>query len=169
LIINQYVLVEIKEKFIFIFFILICFEPINHGNATDIGEQIFQDYCASCHTIGKGILVGPDLAGVTSRREESWLFRQIKEPNLLIEEKDPIAIQLLQEFDDMPMVELGLEDAEEMDGVIYSGLAKKHFVRSFILGDHIKVNEASFQNGLLTIDLERQVPEEKKPELIEIH
>ena len=102
----------LKRNLFSFFFILICFEPINHGNATDIGEQIFQDYCASCHTIGKGILVGPDLAGVTSRREESWLFRQIKEPNLLIEEKDPIAIQLLQEFDDMPMVELGLEDAE---------------------------------------------------------
>ncbi len=103
---------KLKRSLYSFFFILICFEPINHGNATDIGEQIFQDYCASCHTIGKGILVGPDLAGVTSRREESWLFRQIKEPNLLIEEKDPIAIQLLQEFDDMPMVELGLEDAE---------------------------------------------------------
>ncbi len=103
---------KLKRNLFSFFFILICFEPINHGNATDIGEQIFQDYCASCHTIGKGILVGPDLAGVTSRREESWLFRQIKEPNLLIEEKDPIAIQLLQEFDDMPMVELGLEDAE---------------------------------------------------------
>ena len=103
---------KLKRNLFSFFFILICFEPINHGNATDIGEQIFQDYCASCHTIGKGTLVGPDLAGVTSRREESWLFRQIKEPNLLIEEKDPIAIQLLQEFDDMPMVELGLEDAE---------------------------------------------------------
>jgi len=103
---------KLKRNLFSFFFILICFEPINHGNATDIGEQIFQDYCASCHTIGKGILVGPDLAGVTSRREESWLFRQIKEPNLLIEEKDPIAIQLLQEFDDMPMVELGLEDTE---------------------------------------------------------
>lgn len=61
------------------------------------------------------------------------------------------------------------KDAEEMGGVIYNGLAKTHFVRSFILGDHIKVNDASFQNGLLTIDLERQVPEEKKPKLIEIH
>jgi len=103
---------KLKRNLFSFFFILICFETINHGNAIDIGEQIFQDYCASCHTIGKGTLVGPDLAGVTSRREESWLFRQIKEPNLLIEEKDPIAIQLLQEFDDMPMVELGLEDAE---------------------------------------------------------
>ena len=103
---------KLKRNLFSFFFILICFETINHGNATDIGEQIFQDYCASCHTIGKGTLVGPDLAGVTSRREESWLFRQIKEPNLLIEEKDPIAIQLLQEFDDMPMVELGLEDTE---------------------------------------------------------
>jgi hypothetical protein len=36
------------------------------------GEQIFVEKCTACHTIGKGRLVGPDLSGVTTRREESW-------------------------------------------------------------------------------------------------
>ena len=92
--------------------IIIWLSLIKYGNVAETGEQIFQDYCTSCHTIGKGILVGPDLVGVTSRREENWLLRQIKEPDVLIEEKDPVAMQLLQDFDDMPMVNLGLSDAE---------------------------------------------------------
>jgi cytochrome c5 len=97
---------------LWIFLIIICLAPLKYGNVAENGEQIFQDYCTSCHTIGKGILVGPDLAGVTSRREENWLLRQIKEPDVLIEEEDSVAMQLLQDFDDMPMVNLGLSNAE---------------------------------------------------------
>jgi mono/diheme cytochrome c family protein len=91
--------------------------PINHGEATETGQQIFQDLCAACHTIGKGRTVGPDLAGVTSRREESWLKRQIKDPEGLIAEKDPIAMKLLQEADDVPMPPPDLDD-EEVAAVI---------------------------------------------------
>ncbi len=84
---------------------------VQNSIAAETGEQVFQKKCAGCHTIGGGKLVGPDLAGVTSRREEDWLFRQIQQPNTLIAEKDPIALQLLQEYN-MPMVPLGLEDSE---------------------------------------------------------
>ena len=84
---------------------------VQNSIAAETGEQVFQKKCAGCHTIGGGKLVGPDLAGVTSRREEDWLFRQIQQPNTLIPEKDPIALQLLQEYN-MPMVPLGLEDSE---------------------------------------------------------
>ena len=84
---------------------------VQNSIAAETGEQVFQKKCAGCHTIGGGKLVGPDLAGVTSRREEDWLFRQIQQPDALITEKDPIALQLLQEYN-MPMVPLGLEDSE---------------------------------------------------------
>ena len=83
-------------------------EPISYS---DDVEPILTHKCVACHTIGGGKLVGPDLAGVTSRREEGWLFRQIQQPDTLIAEKDPIALQLLQEYN-MPMVPLGLEDSE---------------------------------------------------------
>ena len=84
---------------------------VQNSIAAETGEQVFQKKCAACHTIGGGKLVGPDLTGVTSRREEDWLFRQIQQPDTLIAEKDPIALQLLQEYN-MPMVPLGLEDSE---------------------------------------------------------
>ncbi len=99
--------------------IVILLGPINHGNAAENGQQIFQSMCTACHTIGKGKLVGPDLAGVTMRREEGWLERQIKEPNTLLAENDPIAIQLLQEANNVPMVPLGLSDAEVVAVIAY--------------------------------------------------
>ncbi len=68
------------------------------------GEAIFTQKCTACHTIGKGKLVGPDLSGVTTRREESWLTRQIKEPDRLIAENDPIVMELLKESNNVPMV-----------------------------------------------------------------
>lgn len=99
--------------------IVIWLGPITHGEAAETGKQIFQSSCAACHTIGGGRLVGPDLAGVTSRRDESWLQRQIKEPDRLIAENDPIAIQLLKEANNMPMPSLGLSDAKVVAIIAY--------------------------------------------------
>ncbi|MDP7096983.1 MAG: cytochrome c [Rhodospirillales bacterium] len=93
--------------------------PIKHGNAAEDGQEIFISTCAGCHTIGQGVLVGPDLAGVTSRREESWLVRQITDPEGLIAEKDPIALQLLKEADDMAMPSPGLSDEEVLAVIAY--------------------------------------------------
>ena len=58
---------------------------------------------------------------------------------------------------------------KEVDGVVHRGIASRQFARSFALGDNIKVNDAKLENGLLTVDLEREIPEEEKPRLIEVH
>lgn len=99
-------------------FIIFCLLPIKYVVSSEIGGEIFQDNCSGCHTIGKGNSVGPDLSGVTIRREENWLIRQIKDPDGLVEEKDPIALQLLKEFN-MPMVALGLSDEEIKEIILY--------------------------------------------------
>ncbi len=93
--------------------------PTRQGQAAEPGQEIFQENCAACHSIGKGKLVGPDLAGVTSRREESWLNRQIKDPEGLIAEKDPIVIQLMKEAGNVPMPQLELSDAEVASVISY--------------------------------------------------
>ena len=82
------------------------------ASAQESGKEIFQQRCTACHTIGKGKLVGPDLSGVTSRREESWLQRKIKAPERMIAEKDPITMQLLRESNNVQMAPLGLSDKE---------------------------------------------------------
>lgn len=61
-------------------------------------------------------------------------------------------------------------ETEEEKGKTYlhRGIAGRNFERTFRLADHIQVKEADLTNGLLSIDLERIVPEEKKPRMIPI-
>ncbi|OOF08897.1 MULTISPECIES: Hsp20 family protein [Salinivibrio] len=51
---------------------------------------------------------------------------------------------------------------------LYQGIAERDFERKFHLDDHIKVTGAEMENGMLHIDLVREVPEEEKPRRIEI-
>ena len=51
---------------------------------------------------------------------------------------------------------------------IYRGISYRKFVRQFTIADDIVVNSAKMENGMLSVDLERIVPEEKKPRLIEV-
>ena len=58
---------------------------------------------------------------------------------------------------------------EEGNGVIHKGISTRQFERSFTISEDIKVKNAELKNGLLNIDLERIIPEEKKSRLIEIN
>ena len=51
---------------------------------------------------------------------------------------------------------------------LYRGIAGRNFERRFQLADHVKVEGAKLANGLLTIELKRVIPEEKKPRAITI-
>ena len=51
---------------------------------------------------------------------------------------------------------------------LYKGISQRNFTRKFTLADDIVVNDAKLENGMLTIYLERIIPEEKKPRLIAI-
>ena len=57
---------------------------------------------------------------------------------------------------------------EKGNGVIHKGISTRQFERAFTISEDIKVKDAELKNGLLTIDLERIIPDEKKPRLIEI-
>ena len=58
---------------------------------------------------------------------------------------------------------------DESNGVIHKGISTRQFERSFTISEDIKVKNAELKNGLLNIDLERIVPEEKKSRLISIN
>jgi len=60
------------------------------------------------------------------------------------------------------------ETAEAASEYLYQGIANRAFKRSFKLADHIKVSDASMENGLLHINLELEIPEEMKPRKISI-
>lgn len=83
----------------------------------DQGQQIFTQKCSGCHTVGGGKLVGPDLKGVTALRDKQWLQEFIANPNSKFDSGDPIATQLLADFNNLRMPVLGLS-ATDVDAVI---------------------------------------------------
>jgi molecular chaperone IbpA len=61
------------------------------------------------------------------------------------------------------------KENEESEETLHRGISYRKFNRKFTLADDIVVNEASLENGMLRIDLERIVPEEKKPRIIKVN
>ena len=78
----------------------------------DKGQFLFQSRCEACHTIGGGDRIGPDLKGVTQRRDAAWLTRYVAQPEKMLAEGDPIATGLFRQYKQvrMPNVELGTDD-----------------------------------------------------------
>jgi molecular chaperone IbpA len=62
----------------------------------------------------------------------------------------------------------GQKSGEETGEYLHRGIAGRAFERRFQLADHVKVTGAALKNGLLAIDLRREIPEEMKPRRIEI-
>lgn len=60
-----------------------------------------------------------------------------------------------------------VSDSEE-SSYVYRGIAGRQFRQVFALADHVKVLGSELRDGILTVDLERDVPEEKRPRQIEI-
>ncbi|MBS1138092.1 MAG: hypothetical protein H6R11_2046 [Proteobacteria bacterium] len=58
------------------------------------GQLLFHNRCAACHTFGKGDNLGPDLQGLTARRERNWIVRYLAEPEKMRAARDPIALEL---------------------------------------------------------------------------
>lgn len=84
--------------------------------AIDKGQFLFESRCAACHTLGAGERLGPDLLGVTTRRERSWLARYLAEPEKMRAEGDLIATSLFKKYKPvrMPNVELGTDDVASL-------------------------------------------------------
>ena len=61
-----------------------------------------------------------------------------------------------------------VKENSEDESTVYRGISYRRFERKFTMADDIIVNDAGLENGMLTIDLERVVPEEKKPRLIPV-
>ena len=61
-----------------------------------------------------------------------------------------------------------VKENTEDESTVYRGISYRKFERKFTLAEDLIVNGASLENGMLTIELERVVPEEKKPRLVTV-
>lgn len=81
------------------------------------GEQLFRTRCSSCHTLGEAEPgatrgIGPDLLGVTRQRDEAWLKRWLMEPDRMLAEKDPLAMLLYAQYNQLAMPNMRLGETE---------------------------------------------------------
>jgi mono/diheme cytochrome c family protein len=79
------------------------------------GESLFRTRCSACHVLGAddGITrQGPPLLGVTTRREPTWLARWLAEPDVMLAEKDALALELFVANRGVVMPNLRLQASE---------------------------------------------------------
>ncbi len=103
-------------KKLLIFIVCICSTSMVAGQSLENGKSIFDSNCKICHSIGKGKMIGPDLADVNERRDKEWLLRFITNSGALIESGDKTAVALYEEYDqlDMPAHDLTDPDLEDL-------------------------------------------------------
>jgi nitrite reductase (NO-forming) len=75
------------------------------------GKLDFESKCFACHSMGHGKKLGPDLAGVATRRTDEWLARWLKSPEKMLQ-TDADAKALLREYNNIPMPNQNLTDQE---------------------------------------------------------
>ena len=82
------------------------------------GSKVFAaKACVGCHTVGKGRLAGPDLAGLLDRRTETWARSWLKDPTPMFE-TDETAKAMLKEYNNVKMPNMKLSD-EQVDQVLH--------------------------------------------------
>jgi molecular chaperone IbpA len=69
---------------------------------------------------------------------------------------------------DFLIIRGAIKKNEKEDECLFKGIAERSFIRNFTLADTVIVKKAELVNGMLTIWLERQIPEAKKPQKITI-
>ncbi len=89
------------------------------GTASADGETTFQTVCVACHTIGGGRLVGPDLLNIRDRRTDEWIVEFVQHSQQMVNDGDPQAVAIFEEYARVPMPDQPLSDAEVMEVIAY--------------------------------------------------
>jgi copper(I)-binding protein/cytochrome oxidase Cu insertion factor (SCO1/SenC/PrrC family) len=86
------------------------------------GEQLFRTRCSICHTV-TGVeaddAIGPDLMGVTEKRDMNWLLNWLRAPDQMLADNDPTAIALLAKYNNVAMPNMRLNKQEAVDLLNY--------------------------------------------------
>ncbi|OFY64286.1 MAG: hypothetical protein A3H98_13605 [Bacteroidetes bacterium RIFCSPLOWO2_02_FULL_36_8] len=108
------------------------------------GEVLFKTKCASCHTLGDGELIGPDLSGVTQRHPEPWLMEFIRSSSTMIKKGDAAAVAIFEKYSKKEMPDPKIADNEITEVITYM----KKFSGA---GDVVNVSNSTSQSGTSAI------------------
>lgn len=119
--------------------------------AVPTGERLFRTRCATCHTI-TGVesedALGPDLLGVTQRRDLNWLAEWVRAPDKMLRKKDPLAMSLAAKYNYLPMPNMRLNHQEVMDIIVYIQNESQWVSNSRANGDVVAVTNAVVREAL---------------------
>lgn len=114
-----------------------------------LGEQLYRTRCASCHSLegqDRPGALGPDLFGVTKRREMSWILNWLKAPDQMLNKKDPIAMGLFEKYNKLPMPNLRLNKEECLAIVDYLENIKEPQKPQYLDGANIEIGAITNAN-----------------------
>jgi cytochrome c551/c552 len=92
--------------------IVLCSGQTAAAQKDEESSALFKTKCSSCHSFGKGDVVGPDLKGVTDRHSRPWLIAWIRSSETMIRKADPEAEALFRKYKQQRMPDHDLSDAQ---------------------------------------------------------
>ncbi|MGQ0814313.1 MAG: c-type cytochrome [Gemmatimonadota bacterium] len=92
--------------------------PVVNAELAQTGAKLWSaKACMSCHTIGKGKVIAPDLAGLFERRTVEWVKTWLKEPEPMFESDDAVKA-MVNEYNGLKMPDMKLS-AEEIEALMH--------------------------------------------------
>jgi len=83
--------------------------------------------------------------------------------------RDDVSVEFAEGILTIKSKDKTVSDKPDADGdIIHKGISKRYFSKSFTVSDDVEIKGAELKDGLLTVSLERIVPESKKARVIEI-
>ena len=83
--------------------------------------------------------------------------------------RDDVSVEFAEGILTIKSIDRAESDKQDADGdIIHKGISKRYFSKSFTVSDDVEIKGAELKDGLLTVSLERIVPESKKARVIEI-
>ena len=109
------------------------------------GQGLFEEYqCNTCHAVDRK-LVGPALGGVYDRRSLDWIYSWVKNSGLMIQNGDPQAVALFNEYNQLPMAPYDLEDEQILSILAYVRNVEENPVE--VAGPEVGGTETSGETG----------------------
>jgi mono/diheme cytochrome c family protein len=84
----------------------------------ETAKELFEEECGSCHSIGGGPLVGPDLMGITAKKDRAWLIAFIMNPQAMLDKGDAYALKIYKEWDETDMPDFGEMGKDQIESLL---------------------------------------------------